>query len=299
MSTTPSSSSSGTRAVLPRVILPGEGLATRCIAMDAKDSDSIASLLSPTISPTSCSGAETTLTTTLVEQKRLLLQQHEVFSNVYSPRVGDELVGVVVHKRGEVLRVDVNAPALAELPETAFNGATRRNKPNIDIGDLLLCHVEAVLGVEAVRLSCVDDTGKTWSSGETLYGRLDPGYVVQNFPISSFLKRNRDEDERSCGRRRNTLPLIFSKLGRCLPLESAVGMNRRVYVRGASNRDTLLLGQFLERIKAGLSDAEVEVLLRKMQNECGVGLNKQHKVVEETSNSKEGGATVGVKAKTV
>eukprot|EP00392_Amoebophrya_sp_AT5.2_P003375 g3380.t1 len=223
---------------------------------------------------------------------------------VYEPVAGEEVVGVVRQRRGEVFRVDIGARGLAELPETAFNGATKRNKPALEIGDTVFAVVEAVLD-DYVKLSCVDDSGKGWASKEVLYGVLEHGWVVDQFPVSCFSKKLDEQDhepEPAAKRRKkavaasaadngaaraaeeekprvNLLPQIFRKLAKSFVFETAVGKNDRVYVRGAARSTTFLLGQVIERIGKGggkdkihrsLTDAQVEVVLRKLQAEHGL-----------------------------
>ena len=45
---------------------------------------------------------------------------------------GERVVGVVV-KTGRVHKVDIGTALLASLPELAFQGATRRNKPSLQV----------------------------------------------------------------------------------------------------------------------------------------------------------------------
>ena len=45
---------------------------------------------------------------------------------------GERVIGVVV-KTGRVHRVDIGTALLASLPELAFQGATRRNKPSLQV----------------------------------------------------------------------------------------------------------------------------------------------------------------------
>ena len=45
---------------------------------------------------------------------------------------GERVLGVVT-KTGRVHRVDIGAAHLASLPELAFQGATRRNKPALQV----------------------------------------------------------------------------------------------------------------------------------------------------------------------
>lgn len=44
------------------------------------------------------------------------------------------MLGLVV-KTGRVHRVDIGAHMLAACPELAFEGATKRNKPNLQVRD--------------------------------------------------------------------------------------------------------------------------------------------------------------------
>ena len=48
------------------------------------------------------------------------------------PVKGERVLGVVV-KTGRVHRVDINAALPASLPELSFQGATRRNKPSLQV----------------------------------------------------------------------------------------------------------------------------------------------------------------------
>lgn len=51
----------------------------------------------------------------------------------YIPAAGDSVVGVIREKHSENFDVDVNGPFKALLPVLAFEGATRRNRPNLQV----------------------------------------------------------------------------------------------------------------------------------------------------------------------
>lgn len=55
----------------------------------------------------------------------------------YIPRAGDLVVGTVLEKHAENYNLDVGGPIHARLPTLAFEGATKRNRPNIPV--LYLC----------------------------------------------------------------------------------------------------------------------------------------------------------------
>lgn len=55
----------------------------------------------------------------------------------------------------------------ANLPALSFEGATKRNKPNLRVGTLLYAHVVSASRHAEIELSCVDPaTGKSAGFGE-------------------------------------------------------------------------------------------------------------------------------------
>lgn len=65
----------------------------------------------------------------------------------YAPTAGGTVLGVVVAAHGEVYRVNIGASANASLAAYAFEGATRRNRPHLEIGprpvnpECVWCHI--------------------------------------------------------------------------------------------------------------------------------------------------------------
>lgn len=51
----------------------------------------------------------------------------------YVPAVGDTVVGVISARNAEQYNVKLNATTVAHLPTLAFDGATKRNKPNLAV----------------------------------------------------------------------------------------------------------------------------------------------------------------------
>ena len=46
---------------------------------------------------------------------------------------GESVLGVVTQRAGDVYRVDIGASVLASLSYLAFEGATKKNRPNINV----------------------------------------------------------------------------------------------------------------------------------------------------------------------
>lgn len=55
----------------------------------------------------------------------------------YVPVRGDHVIGIVTGKAGDLFKVDVGGSELASLSYLAFEGATKRNRPNVQVGAVL------------------------------------------------------------------------------------------------------------------------------------------------------------------
>ena len=72
----------------------------------------------------------------------------------YIPAVGDVVVGVVSDRNAEFYRVQLHASAVATLPVLAFDGATKRNKPNLVVGSVVFARVAVCSKHMDPELSC-------------------------------------------------------------------------------------------------------------------------------------------------
>ncbi|XP_061628790.1 exosome complex component RRP40-like [Phyllopteryx taeniolatus] len=59
----------------------------------------------------------------------------------YVPAKGETVIGIVTSKSGDVFKVDVGGSEQASLSYLAFEGATKRNRPNVQVGDLLFAQL--------------------------------------------------------------------------------------------------------------------------------------------------------------
>lgn len=59
----------------------------------------------------------------------------------YIPEKNHFVIGVVKNKVGDNFIVDINAPVDATLGGLEFDGATKRNKPNLAAGDLIFTRI--------------------------------------------------------------------------------------------------------------------------------------------------------------
>lgn len=131
----------------------------------------------------------------------------------YIPALDDPVLGVVVSRGGEWHEVDIGAPFPAILPALAFEGATRRNRPDLRPGDLVYCRVDMADRDLQPTVTCVDAAGR--GAG---FGPLKGGYVVEVGSAYARLLLAQPP------------PAALAALGAALRFELAVGVNGRVWV---------------------------------------------------------------------
>jgi len=164
-----------------------------------------------------------------------------------SPGVGDVVVGVVASRTPEGYGVRLGGAAPAFLPALAFDGATKRNKPELRAGAAVFARVVRVAPHCEPELSCAAPGGpggpraKDWMTGEALYGELKGGALVA---VSSLAAR-RLLDPRAA---------VLTALGGALPFEAAVGVNGLVWVQAATPAATAAVARALADAD-GLDDA--------------------------------------------
>lgn len=62
----------------------------------------------------------------------------ETISFQYVPVKGESVIGIVTAKSGDIFKVDVGGSEQASLSYLAFEGATKRNRPNVQVHIYLL-----------------------------------------------------------------------------------------------------------------------------------------------------------------
>lgn len=144
----------------------------------------------------------------------------------YIPIKGETVIGSVVQKAGDIFRVDIGASELAALSYLAFEGATKKNRPDVNVGDLVFAKLLVAYKDFESELICVDSLGK-----KQKLGVLSGGFV---FNCSINLARRL---------RSNECPLIESIRKHIqVPIEIVVGMNGRVWINARRERDIIAIG---------------------------------------------------------
>eukprot|EP00936_MAST-01D_sp_MAST-1D-sp1_P001616 g1616.t1 len=137
----------------------------------------------------------------------------------YTPASEHFVVGTVSARSADFYRVDIGAPTAALLPTLAFDGASKRNRPQLEVGSLVYARVAAAHRHTEPELSCcaVQGAKKEWMTGDATFGALDGGYC---FNCSVAYSR---QLLRPCC-------FVLECIGKCVPFELAIGHNGRVWV---------------------------------------------------------------------
>ncbi|XP_076441235.1 exosome complex component RRP40-like [Babylonia areolata] len=142
----------------------------------------------------------------------------------YVPVKGEHVIGIVTQKAGDIFRVDIGGSEQASLSYLSFEGATKRNRPDCKVGDMLYCRLLVANKDMEPEVVCIDGYGRSSGMGVVRSG----GFL---FKTSLNLVRKLISTE-CC---------LMKKLGNKFPFEVVVGMNGRVWVKGRTNKETLAL----------------------------------------------------------
>jgi len=159
-------------------------------------------------------------------------------------------VGVVIARSGDGYRVNIGAAHMANLDGLAFEGATKRNKPNLKVGALVYARVSLAHKDMEPELECFD--AQTHKSAG--FGELKEGFMVR-----CSLKMCRLLHDPS----HFLLPLLGSEF----LMEVAVGMNGKVWVYAKELRQIICMSRCIEAVDPdgdGLDELGVKSLLKTL-----------------------------------
>ncbi|KAL5021639.1 hypothetical protein ScPMuIL_000794 [Solemya velum] len=167
----------------------------------------------------------------------------------YVPERGDTVIGVVTAKAGDAFRVDVGGSELATLSYLGFEGATKRNRPDVKVGDIINTKFLVANKDMEPELVCIDSQGR--SSGMGVIGR-DGGYMFQ---CSLNLVRKLLSPE--C--------VLMKLLGRTMPFELAAGMNGRLWIKARSPKQTIFIANAIYASEYMLNE-QIKAMCSKLGN---------------------------------
>eukprot|EP01038_Epipyxis_sp_PR26KG_P016255 gene16255-22137_t len=174
-------------------------------------------------------------------------------SKRYYPRVGDQVIGVIEERGGDFYIMNIFSGTNCILNRLSFEGATKRNKPELRKGDIVYARVMiASRGVDT-ELSCLTLSGtkKEWTTGETVYGELVQGLLVH---VSSVTIKTLLQPD--CP--------VLTNLAKYFAFEVSVGMNGCVWLRGMSIMETIIIRNAILNSEILLDPLEIMVMVEKL-----------------------------------
>ncbi|XP_070769584.1 exosome complex component RRP40 [Enoplosus armatus] len=147
----------------------------------------------------------------------------------YVPAKGETIIGIVTVKSGDIFKVDFGGSEQASLSYLAFEGATKRNRPNVQVGDLVFSQFIIANKDMEPELVCMDSSGR--ANGMGVFGG---GGLL--FTVSLGLVR----------RLLSPYSEVLSDLQQLFPCELVVGMNGRLWVKSSSVQQTLVIANLLQ-----------------------------------------------------
>jgi exosome complex component RRP40 len=173
----------------------------------------------------------------------------------YVPRTEDVVVGIVEDRGATQYRVGISGTLPGSLPILAFQGATKRSKPTLKIGEAVFCRIVSAEVDMEPELSCMSVGGgsrKGWETGEATFGSLCGG-VLLNCPIAHAAQlRERDNHP------------AFSALAReGIPFESCVGSNGVIWLKAKTPKLTVCVANVVANALV-LRDEEVVPMVKEL-----------------------------------
>ena len=144
--------------------------------------------------------------------------------------------------------------AFALLPQLAFEGATKKTRPQLSSGSLIYARISSASKHMEPELVCYNpSTGKSDGMGE-----LKGGTVFNvSLGICRRLLKNRQKEDGGI--------IVLEEIAAKVAFEIAVGRNGLVWVKAGSVKETLLVRKALQETDAGgLGIPEQEKLVKKL-----------------------------------
>lgn len=158
----------------------------------------------------------------------------------------DTVIGIICSRGVDAYKVDIGTSQYANLDRLAFEGATKRHKPDLNSNDLVFAKLSLALKDMEPELTCLEEGQK--ANG---LGALSGGYV---FSASLGLARRLLEMPRC---------RVLATLGKHFPFEVVVGVNGRVWVSSKGIIDTIAIANALVSSEF-MRDDQVDAMVKQL-----------------------------------
>ncbi|KAH9969771.1 exosome complex exonuclease RRP40 [Russula dissimulans] len=172
-------------------------------------------------------------------------------SRRYVPATQEPVVGIVAARQGEGWRVDIGSAHQASLDGLAFEGASRRNRPNLKVNSLVYARVSLAHKDMEPELECFDAQTRKAEG----FGELKGGFLVR---CSLKMCRNLLDPNNFF------LPLLGSRFH----LDTAIGTNGRVWISAKEVKQTIAVARCIEAADpdgGGMDQRGIEKFIKTLE----------------------------------
>ena len=173
----------------------------------------------------------------------------------YIPQANDVVVATVHHSSTDFYHCALTPyTTFAQLPQLAFEGVTKKTRPQLISGSLIYARVLSASKYLDPEIVCYNpSTGKSDGMGE-----LKGGMVFDiSLGMARRLLMSKQKEEGGL--------LVLEEIAEKIPFEVAVGRNGRLWVNSGGVKETLLIGRALQETDTnGLALEEQRKLVRKL-----------------------------------
>jgi len=180
----------------------------------------------------------------------------------YVPVKTDTIIGIITSRGTEAYKVDIGGSKLANLDNLAFEGATKKHRPNLKTNRLVFAKLIVANKDMEPELSCLDENNKSMNLGV-----LTDGYM---FTVSLGLCRQLLR-----------LPecRVLKLLGKHFPFEITVGMNGRVWINSKGIIDMIAIANAIVSSEF-MEDEQISVMVKQLVESIS-GMGGDEDEVEE------------------
>ena len=171
----------------------------------------------------------------------------------YLPTVDDCVIGKIEERNMDFYRLSIGGSTKVVLPTLAFDGASKRNRPNCQVGALVyvrMRHLSEALEPEVTCEATANEVKRDWMTGQCIYGELVGGHVIR---VSIPFAKSCMKDE--CA--------VLDELARQLSFEVAIGLNGFIWVKAAKPSEVVLIANAILNAEH-LSTEQTSVMVEQL-----------------------------------
>jgi len=235
------------------LLLPGDSIPPSQLPIPPNPSQSLR--LGPGLQQSGPSSITPSLSGPLLTDPKKHAAWIESASGRYIPSVNDPVLAIVHHSSAEAFMVNITPyTSYASLPHLAFEGVSKKTRPNLVPGSLVYARVCTATKHQDTEITCVNPaSGKADGMGELKGGMVFD--VSLGFARRLLMGKQREDGQLG----------VLEDAAEKIKFEIAVGRNGKVWVDASSVKEVLMVGKALTETDQRGSDLDAQKkLVRKL-----------------------------------